>query len=332
MARVNAGERRRPQPEMSIVVPSHGRLLRLRWLLNALEEQTIDRRRFEVVVVHDYGESQAAAMIDSHSLASVGVMRPVRIAPERARAARQRNIGWRAARAPSVAFVDDDCRPEPEWLCELLAAARERPRAMIQGAVRPDPLEAEVFARPLVRTLVVEPPDPRAQTANILYPRALLEEVGGFDESLTVGEDMELCMRCRKVGAPLVAAPRAIVNHAVEAFTLTGWAAVNRKWQDLPLMLKRQPRLRRYKPLGIFWTWRHLRTWTALAGLCASPARSQACLLGLPYLLIDVLSRRGFRLKALLVSISECPRVVAGDAVEIRAFARGSVRHRSLLL
>ena len=317
---------------MSVVVPSHGRLLRLRWLLNALEEQTLARDQFEVVVVHDYGESQAAVMIDAHPLAAAGVVQPIRIAPEQAGAARQRNMGWRAARAPSVAFVDDDCRPEPDWLAELLAAAEKHPRTIVQGVVRPDMLEGEVFARPLVRTLWVDPPDPRAQTANILYPRALLGLAGGFDESLRVGEDMDLCIRCRDLGAGLVAAPRALVNHAIEAFSLSGWARVNRKWEDLPRLFATQPRLRRYQPLGIFWTWRHMRAWTALAGLLATPARPQAWLLGLPYLMIDLLLRRGLRAHRLLASVLEAPRVMAGDAVEIMAFARGSVRHRSPLL
>jgi len=329
---VSGGERQPHQPEVSVIVPSHGRLLRLRWLLNALEEQTIERERFEVVVVHDYDSAGAAAMIDGHPLAAAGVVRSVRIAPENARAARQRNLGWRAARAPAIAFVDDDCRPEPDWLAELLAVVRTRPEAMLQGTVRPDPLEGEVFARPLVRTLRVQPPDPRAQTANFLYPRALLEAVAGFDEALLVGEDMELCLRCRDAGAPFVAAPRAIVNHAIEAFSLSGWARVHRKWQDLPLMFKAQPRLRRYHPLGIFWTWRHMRAWTALAGLLAGPARREALLLGLPYLVLDVLTRRGSRPKGLLISLSEGPRVIAGDVVEIQAFARGSIHHRSVVL
>ena len=41
-------------PDVSVVVPSHARRLRLRWLLNALEEQTLAPERFEVIVVHDY--------------------------------------------------------------------------------------------------------------------------------------------------------------------------------------------------------------------------------------------------------------------------------------
>ena len=332
MAPVHAGAAPPDHPEISVVVPSHGSLLRLRWLLNALEEQTFEADRFEIVLVHDYGDAQSAAMIDSHPLAVSGRLRAVRIDPRHARAARQRNIGWRAARAQHVAFIDDDCRPAPEWLAELVAVARERPRAIVQGTVGGDPLEAEVFLRPLVRTLWVDPPDPRAQTANILYPRALLDAVGGFDESLLVGEDMELCLRCRRAGAALVAAPKAVVHHAVEAFTLTGWSRVNRKWQDLPLMLKAQPRLRRYKPLGVFWTWRHTRAWAALAGVLAGLARARALWLGLPYLLLDVVARRGWRPKPLAIALSEAPRVIAGDAVELTAFVKGSVRHRSVLL
>ena len=33
-----------------------------------------------------------------------------------------RNTGIRAATAPVVAFLDDDCEPEPEWARELLDA------------------------------------------------------------------------------------------------------------------------------------------------------------------------------------------------------------------
>jgi len=329
---VSSGEAEGLQPAVSVVVPSHGRLLRLRWLLNALEEQTLDRDRFEIVLVHDYDDAQAAAMIDSHPLATAGVLRTVQIPPERARAARQRNIGWRAARALRIAFVDDDCRPEPTWLEQLLRIAEQRPRSMVQGLVRGDPLEAEHFHRPLVHTLWVDPPDVRAQTANILFPRALLELTGGFDESLLVGEDMELCQRARRAGAALDAAPGAVVNHAVESFELGAWSRSNRKWADLPLMLKAQPKLRRYKPLGIFWTWRHARSWLAIAAVLAGLSRDRALLLTLPYLLMDVVSRRGFSPKPLVIALSEAPRVMGGDAVELQWFVRGSVRHRSVLL
>ena len=42
-------------PAASVVIASHGRPLRLRWLLNALEEQTLPRAEWELIVVQYAG-------------------------------------------------------------------------------------------------------------------------------------------------------------------------------------------------------------------------------------------------------------------------------------
>ena len=52
---------------------------------------------------------------------------------------RSRNIGWRAATAPLVAFTDDDCRPAPDWLERLLAPRARGRRAHPAGAHRARP-------------------------------------------------------------------------------------------------------------------------------------------------------------------------------------------------
>ena len=66
-------------PAISVVLPSHARRLRLRWLLNSLEEQTLDPSRFEVIVVHDYGDEDTDNVIERHPLAQSGVLRHIRI-------------------------------------------------------------------------------------------------------------------------------------------------------------------------------------------------------------------------------------------------------------
>ena len=81
-------------PAVAVVVPSHGRALRLSWLLNALEEQTFED--FEVVVVHDYA---AAEPFQRHPLVASGRARLVAIPPGTGSPGRQRNLGWRAAGA-----------------------------------------------------------------------------------------------------------------------------------------------------------------------------------------------------------------------------------------
>ena len=66
---------------VSVVVASHGRHLRLRWLLNALEEQTLDRARWEVIVVHTYDDETAARVLDSHPLTRAGLLSHIASSP-----------------------------------------------------------------------------------------------------------------------------------------------------------------------------------------------------------------------------------------------------------
>src|SRR4051812_13976662 len=144
--------------DLSVVVASHDRPLRLRWLLNALEEQTLERARWEVVVAHDSRGPETEALLRDHPLAAAGVLRHLTFAPGPG-PAQKRNAAWRAATAPLIAFTDDDCRPPPDWLARLLAAAAARPGAMVQGATRPDPDERELLLRaPHARSQDITPP------------------------------------------------------------------------------------------------------------------------------------------------------------------------------
>src|SRR3954470_12047067 len=116
-------ERQGLQLQVSVVVPSHERVTRLRWLLNALEEQTLPRSRWELVVVHDSADG-TEELVTTHQLAREGLLRRVRLAPGTGTASVQRNAGWREARAPLIAFTDDDCRPEPDWLAAPAGPSR----------------------------------------------------------------------------------------------------------------------------------------------------------------------------------------------------------------
>src|SRR5919197_695207 len=91
-------------PEISVVVPSHDRPLRLRWLLNALEEQTLDRSRWEVVVAHDSAGPETEELLRTHPLAAAGVLRHLTFAPGPGPAAK-RNAAWRLARAGTIVFT-----------------------------------------------------------------------------------------------------------------------------------------------------------------------------------------------------------------------------------
>lgn len=318
-------------PRVSVVVASHARPLRLLWLLNALEDQTHPAADFEVVVVHDYPPATARRILDAHPLARAGRLRHRAIAPGTGSPARQRNLGLRDARGALVAFTDDDCRPEPGWLEALVAAAGGRADAFVQGATRPDPFEADVFAAPHVRTLRSEPPNRWAQTANVLYPRALLDRLGGFDEALVTGEDVDLAIRARAAGAEQLAAPDAVVNHAVEAMTLARTFVDGLWWRDLALLVKRHPELRREMTLGLFWEPAHLTVLLAAAGAVAARRRPAAALLALPWIASEA-TRRGTRPADLAVNALELPGRAAARLGRVGAFVAGSLRHRTVVL
>jgi GT2 family glycosyltransferase len=318
-------------PLVSVVVASHARPLRLRWLLNALEAQTLPATEWHVVVVHDYDEATAGRIIDAHPLAAAGRLRTLRIAAETGSPARQRNLGWRASAAPLVAFTDDDCRPEPGWLAALAATAEARPGDVVQGRTRPDPLERDVAAAPHVRTIDVEPPGRFAQTCNILYPRTLLERLGGFDEVAVTGEDLDLALRARAAGASLAPAPDAVVNHAIEAQPLARFIRTNWKWRHLAYVVKRHPELRRDCVLGAFWEPEHLEVLLALAGLLATRRRRALALLAVPYVRREG-RRRGTRARERLGAALELPGRAAQELAEVVTMAAGSARFRTLVL
>lgn len=321
-------------PDVSVVIPAHRRPMRLRWLLNALEEQTLAQSRFEAIVAHDSDDVEVERVARTHPLAAAGVLRSVACPPTIA--AVKRNAGWRAARAPLIAFTDDDCRPPEDWLERVLSAARTHPGAVVQGRTTSDPDERDVeLAAPWVTTQRVEPPHRAGQTCNIVYPRELLERVGGFDERrpLTTGEDSDLLRRAIKSGAAHVGAPEVLTYHAVEARTLLGRIRLAGRWGDLPELVRRHPEFRRQQPLRIFWKPSHPRMLLAAAGVGVAAVRREPwwALLAVPWVRLRW-PRHGRRPRGVIRSLSELPGRAAIDAAEIAVLARGSIRHRTLFL
>jgi hypothetical protein len=323
----------RADPEISVVVPSRDRPLRLRWLLNALAEQTLAAERFEVIVCHDSRRPETDTLLRTHPLGAGGSLRARCLPAGTLSAGAKRNLGWRAARTPLVAFTDDDCRPPGDWLARALAAARRHPGAIVQGRTRPDPDELQIALRaPHARTQVVDPPSPWAETCNIVYPRALLERLGGFDERAQSCEDTDLALRAVEAGASLCAAPELLTYHAVHDGGLRGRVRSLGRWESVPWALGRHPSLRRELAAGLFWHESHGWLLLALGGLARHPRRRpDALLLALPWA-VRARPTYGPGARALARELLELPGQAVVDLVELAVLIRGSIRHGSLVL
>jgi glycosyltransferase involved in cell wall biosynthesis len=299
--------------------------------LNALEDQTLDRSRFEVVVGHDSRGPETAELVRTHPLAEAGVLRSVSLPPGSAPPGANRNAAWRMANAPVIAFTDDDCRPPADWLERALEAARRHPGAVVQGRTQPDPDEAHLLRFSHARTQRVEPPNHFAQACNIIYPKELLERLGGFDEVLETGEDADLAIRARKAGAEYVGAPEVLTWHAVAVPTLVGRLRSLPRWRHLPALIKRHPEHRRAYPLWTFWKPSHPFFPVALAAPLLARRNVLFILLALPWVVIQLPKSDGSP-KSRYVAVAELPGRAVIDLAEYVVLAWGSLRNRTFFI
>lgn len=318
-------------PRLSVVVASHDRPLRLRWLLDALEAQTLDRSLWEVVVCHDSVGRQTDELLASHPLTAGGSLRFTRFQAGCAPPGANRNGALALALGHTVVFTDDDCRPPEGWLAAVLAASTEHPAAIVQGPVAPDPDEQAMLRSPYPRThSFTAVPTPWGECCNIAYPRALLQELGGFVEDVYTGEDTELYRRARAAGVEALGDHRMLSHHAVEEGLLWGRICDAGRWGDLALLLRRHPGLRSELSVRVFWKPEHGLLLAAVAGVLLAGRGRWWLGLGLPWALRHADHRGGLRGRAR--QLLQLPGWALIDAAEIAVLARASVRHRTLIL
>jgi len=320
-----------PPVELSVVVPSHDRPLRLRWLLNALEQQTLDRRHWEVIVGHDSSGPETDELLTTHPLAKAGVLRHVKLPAGTAPPGANRNAAWRIARGRWIVFTDDDCRPPEDWLAQAHAAVQEHPEAIVQGTTQKDPDEQIMLAGSMLHRQLIHPPTPWAECCNIIYPKALLEALGGFDEIHKVGEDTALFLRARRSGAEQVAAPEVMTYHAIVPLTLRQVLRNAWRWHDLPHLPRDFPEIRQHFPMWVFWKRTHFWAIPFLAGF-ALVRRNQAwAVLCIPWV-VHSAPVRGTNPRGRYREVSDLPLRLLTDLTEMVALIRGSIRYRTFFI
>jgi GT2 family glycosyltransferase len=198
----------------SIVVPvRNNRNDYLRVLVEALENQTIPKERFEIVVGDDGSTDGSTDDLATDD----GWIRVVPGPPQSSYAARNRAA--RAARSSTLVFCDSDCKPEPSWL-EAGLRALETADAVAGG------IKFILPERRTVWTLLdmehtkdheTQVPAGNAETANLFVRRELFQRVGGFDDTLPEHGDFDFAQRCVAAGARLVYEPEALVWHPARA-------------------------------------------------------------------------------------------------------------------
>jgi glycosyltransferase involved in cell wall biosynthesis len=204
---------------ISVVIPTRERPGALAACLSGLKAQTLSSSQFEVVVVDDGGSAKLDDIVERHR----GPLRVSLSHRPHAGPAAARNAGAKIANGAVLAFTDDDCVPEPDWLEAITAAVGRSPGCVVGGRTE-NALTANssseasqsvlsyLYAEGLRRSGEL----PFVASNNMALERELFDAVGGFDASFpeAAAEDRDLSARCIASGGSLVYEPAAVIRHS----------------------------------------------------------------------------------------------------------------------
>ena len=204
-------------PRVSVIVMTLDRPEQLRRCLASLAGQTLSADRFDVIVVdgseHPARDEIRAAgerlQLTHHVVPNVGV-------------AANRNTGVGLARAPVVAFLDDDCVADACWLERLTREVETHPERLVGGAVEnPNPTNAVAVAGQVITEGVDAFFNPAGEPPrffpglNFAVARERYLAIGGCDDRFgrLAAEDRDFVDRWRLAGGGLTHCAGAVVSH-----------------------------------------------------------------------------------------------------------------------
>ncbi|MET0699749.1 MAG: mycofactocin biosynthesis glycosyltransferase MftF, partial [Mycobacterium sp.] len=199
--------------DVTVVIPVRNNISGVRRLMAAL-------RGLRVIIVDD-GSTVPVAVSDF--AAAPCAVEVFRHQDSRGPAA-ARNTGLAAAATDYVAFLDSDVVPRRGWLEALLGHFCDPAVALVAPRIVGLPQTENMVARyEAVRSsldlgqreapVIPYGPVSYVPSAAMICRRSALNGVGGFDETMRSGEDVDLCWRFIESGARLRYEPIALVAH-----------------------------------------------------------------------------------------------------------------------
>jgi GT2 family glycosyltransferase len=160
-----------------------------------------------------------------------------------------RNLGWKAATGDIVAYIDDDARPDPDWLTYLAAAFLKEDYVVVGGPNIPIASDGEtahcVAGAPggPAHVLLSDSEAEHVPGCNMAFRRSWLEAIDGFDPQFRqAGDDVDICWRTRERGGKIGFVPAAMVWHHYRRTVRAYWkqqigygkaeAMLERKWPE----------------------------------------------------------------------------------------------------
>lgn len=248
---------------LSVVIPTFNRVKLLKKCLASVERQTLSVSKFEVIVISDGSTDDTHDFLETFSKSTDLDFRY--FVQQNAGPATARNLGIMKSKTENIVFMDDDCVAAPDWLRDYQQAIPDDLFcAGIGGEIENiDTRKRKAFFN-VINANRHPVPDSCGQvpyliTANALYRKQCLLDVGGFDTRFrdAGGEDPDLSQRMIERGYYLrICKGAKIFHHDRISYrsvfkTLEGYGKGNRlrsEMKNLPYSEKdRDVRIREFK-------------------------------------------------------------------------------------
>lgn len=198
-------------PKISVIIPTHNNDDTILENIQSILNQSYPKEKLEVIYINDGSTDKTTEILNQYK-------NKFKIFYQQNRGvAAARNLGLKNAKGQVIAFTDADCFPDINWLINLIK--RYSPKDESIGAIGgslPNAKAENILEKYLAETNPdkqshINDPSPYLLTANVAYPRKILEKIGYFDEHLLSGEDADISWRISRAGYKLIYVPEAVV-------------------------------------------------------------------------------------------------------------------------
>jgi GT2 family glycosyltransferase len=224
-------------PKVSVVVCSYNGAKTLADCLRSLER--LGYPDYEVILVNDGSTDAVPEIARRHPAVRYHEQ------PNRGLSV-ARNVGLELATGEIVAYTDDDCFADPDWLYFLVAKLLETGASGVGGPnllpSHDGPVAASVSASPgtPAHVLLDDNVAEHVPGCNMAFWTERLRAIGGFDPVYTkAGDDVDVCWRLQAEGETIVFAPAAMVWHHRRS-TVRAYLKQQRGYGEAEGLLKRK--------------------------------------------------------------------------------------------
>lgn len=209
------GEIIRDEEGISVVVCTFNRLEMLKKCLESLQRQTY--RNFEIIIVNDHSSDGTKQYLDasqSSNLIIVHHEKNLGLSPSR-------NDGVNQAKFGLIAFTDDDCVADENWLLEIKKAFDEHDADFGAGQTF---LVSESYRGHFPERIVTNLNARWPKGNNLIIKKKIFGQIGLFDPAMDYysNDDSEIAIRAVSRGVKFLSIPTAVVYHQKTYWTTTG--------------------------------------------------------------------------------------------------------------